>query len=281
MKIGKRITDKSLSIYLNEIAKIPILTYEGELALFLKIKKGNREALDRLISSNLKFVVRVANEYRYIGIPASDLINEGNLGLLRAVKSYNPDRGIRFMSYAVWWVRQYILKAISEQKKVVRLPMSENLRIKKVTALSSKLLKMDGREPTVMELCKKLHLNKEEVLRALNEVKSDLSIDTPIGEGERSTISDMLTSEFYPPPDEEMDWKMARAELEKAIRELPKREAKIVALYFGVCGEFPHTLQEIGDELKISREGVRQIKEKALQKLRKLPDSKKLRLYLK
>ncbi len=281
MKIGKRITDKSLSIYLNEIAKIPILTYEGELALFLKIKKGNKEALDRLISSNLKFVVRVANEYRYIGIPASDLINEGNLGLLRAVKSYNPDRGIRFMSYAVWWVRQYILKAISEQKKVVRLPMSENLRIKKVTALSSKLLKMDGREPTVMELCKKLHLNKEQVLRALNEVKSDLSIDTPIGEGERSTISDMLTSEFYPPPDEEMDWKMARAELEKTIRELPKREAKIVALYFGVCGEFPHTLQEIGDELKISREGVRQIKEKALQKLRKLPDSKKLRLYLK
>lgn len=281
MKIGKRITDKSLSIYLNEIAKIPILTYEGELALFLKIKKGNREALDRLISSNLKFVVRVANEYRYIGIPASDLINEGNLGLLRAVKSYNPDRGIRFMSYAVWWVRQYILKAISEQKKVVRLPMSENLRIKKVTALSSKLLKMDGREPTVMELCKKLHLDKEKVLRALNEVKSDLSIDTPIGEGERSTISDMLTSEFYPPPDEEMDWKIARAELEKTIRELPKREAKIVALYFGVCGEFPHTLQEIGDELKISREGVRQIKEKALQKLRKLPDSKKLRLYLK
>ncbi len=260
--------ESSLDQYLKEISAYKLLTREEEIDLAQRIRKGEEEALDRLVRSNLRFVVSVAKKYQNQGVALSDLINEGNLGLIRAAHKFDETKGIKFISYAVWWIRQAILQALAEQSRIVRVPLNRAGALHWIGKRSALLLQELGREPTVEELADELDLSEDEVRRTLSLSQTHLSLDAPLTPGEDNRLLDYLPDQFSPGPDDETYDRALLDTVEEALGTLKEREAKILRLYFGLDGQEPMTLEEIGSLLGITRERVRQIKEKALLRLR-------------
>ena len=261
--------ESSLDQYLKEISAYPLLKREDEVRLAQNIRKGDEEALDTLVRSNLRFVVSVAKKYQNQGVALGDLINEGNLGLIRAAKKFDETKGIKFISYAVWWIRQAILQALAEQSRIVRVPLNRAGALHKIGKRSSTLLQELGREPTVEEIADELDLSFEEVQRTLAISHSHLSLAAPLTPGEDNRLLDYLADQFSSGPDDETYERALSGTIEEALSTLKDREATVIRLYYGLEGtKDPLTLEEIGAQLGITRERVRQIKEKALARLR-------------
>ncbi len=283
LTIYRRVTSRTLNIYLKEIGKIGPLSANEEMVLPSLIRKGDSEALERFTAANLKFVVKIAKEYQNRGLSLVDLINEGNVGLLKAAGRFDETKGVKFISYAVWWIRQCVLKALSEQTKLIRLPLSQEGRIRKIATASSGLMQEKGREPSIDEIAKKLDLNPKDVTNALRLAQREISLDAPVSEGheDKEKLIDFIASKAYPSPEEQLKWDTFRSEMQQILNRLSHREAKVLSLYFGISEEGPLTLEKIGGVLGgLSRERVRQIKEQALRKLRKLPNHEHLKAYL-
>ncbi len=261
--------ESSLDQYLKEISAYPLLSREDEVDLATRIRDGCEESLDRLVRSNLRFVVSVAKKYQNQGVALGDLINEGNLGLIRAAHKFDETKGIKFISYAVWWIRQAILQALAEQSRIVRVPLNRAGALHRIGKRSSTLLQELGREPTVEEIADELDLSHEEVQRTLAISQSHLSLDAPLTPGEDNRLLDYLPDQVSSGPDDETYERALAATIEEALGTLKEREARVLRLYFGLeDGRDPMTLEEIGSLLGITRERVRQIKEKALVRLR-------------
>jgi RNA polymerase primary sigma factor len=260
--------ESSLDQYLKEISAYPLLKREDEVALAQRIHEGCEESLDKLVRSNLRFVVSVAKKYQNQGVALGDLINEGNLGLIRAAHKFDETKGIKFISYAVWWIRQAILQALAEQSRIVRVPLNRAGALHRIGKRSSTLLQELGREPTVDEIAGELELSQEEVERTLAISQSHLSLDAPLTPGEDNRLLDYLADQFSAGPDDETYERALSSTIEEALGTLKDREAKVLRLYFGLESTEPMTLEEIGAQLGITRERVRQIKEKALVRLR-------------
>jgi RNA polymerase primary sigma factor len=260
--------ESSLDQYLKEISAYKLLNREDEVDLAQRIRKGDEEALDKLVRSNLRFVVSVAKKYQNQGVALSDLINEGNLGLIRAAHKFDETKGIKFISYAVWWIRQAILQALAEQSRIVRVPLNRAGALHRIGKRSAMLLQELGREPTVEELADELDISEDEVRRTLSLSQTHLSLDAPLTPGEDNRLIDYLPDQFAAGPDDETYDRALLDSVEEALGSLKDREAKILRLYFGLDSQEPMTLEEIGSLLGITRERVRQIKEKALLRLR-------------
>lgn len=258
----------SLDQYLKEISQYPLINREEEAELARRIRKDDEDALNKLVRSNLRFVVSVAKKYQNQGVPLSDLINEGNLGLIRAAHKFDETKGIKFISYAVWWIRQAILQALAEQSRIVRVPLNRAGALHRIGRRSSALLQELGREPTVDEIAEGLDISQEEVERTLAISQSHLSLDAPLTPGEDNRLLDYLPDQLSPGPEDEAYERALKQTIEEALSSLKEREAKILRLYFGLDDQEPMTLEEIGALLGITRERVRQIKEKALVRLR-------------
>ena len=258
----------SLDQYLKEISGYPLIDREEEVRLAQHIRKGDAEGLDKLVRSNLRFVVSVAKKYQNQGVPLSDLINEGNLGLIRAAHKFDETKGIKFISYAVWWIRQAVLQALAEQSRIVRVPLNRAGALHRIGRRSSTLLQELGREPTVEEIATDLDISQEEVERTLSISQSSLSLDAPIAPNEDNRLLDYLPDQYSPGPEDEAYQHALENTIEEALATLKEREAKIIGLYFGLDDQEPMTLEEIGSLLGVTRERVRQIKEKALLRLR-------------
>ncbi len=261
--------DDPLSLYIKEIQKYPLLTEEEEKELARRARQGDREARDKLIKSNLRFVVSIAKSYADLGISLLDLINEGNMGLIKAAERYDERKGVRFLSYAVWWIRQAILKAITEQIKSYRIPMSRAGHVVKVAKAESRISQRTGREPTVEELAKELGLKVKDVVEAMSIAKHDISLDATVKDYESLSYLDLVSfSASAPSPEEIYFRKKFLEDIKIGIEKLTDREKKIIRMYFGIDGERPHTLEEIGEIMGLSRERVRQIRNRAIEKLR-------------
>jgi RNA polymerase primary sigma factor len=285
LKIAKQFTNRdseSLDLYLNEISKLSLVTIDEEVILARKIKTGDRKALEILINSNLRFVVSVAKQYQNQGLVLPDLINEGNLGLIKAAERFDETRGFRFISYAVWWIRQSILLAIAEQSRIVRLPMNKIGSITKINKAFTKLEQDYQREPIPEEIAEMLKMHSDIVEDALQASNFHVSLDAPIWESDHNenTLYDSLISNDVQIPDISLINKSLEIEIERALRSLTDREAEILRYYYGFIGENPITIDEIAAILGITRERVRQIKDKALKKLRNLHKNRLLRPFL-
>jgi len=272
--------DRSLDLYLREIGETPLITADEEVRLAKKIKQGSQAALESLTKANLRFVVSVAKQYQNQGLSLADLINEGNIGLIKAAKRFDETRGFKFISYAVWWIRQAILQALAEQSRIVRLPLNRVGTLHKIGKISSSLEQDLGREPSPDEIAKELDLSEMEVSDTLKISNSHLSLDAPFSVSEDNSLIDILEDEFQPAPDEELLDQSLRVEIEKALDTLTPREAEVISLYFGLNHEKALTLEEIGSRFGLTRERVRQIKEKAIRRLRHASRSRSLRAYL-
>lgn len=271
----------SLDQYLKEISQYPLIDREEEVRLAKAIRKGEEEALDKLVRSNLRFVVSVAKKYQNQGVPLSDLINEGNLGLIRAAHKFDETKGIKFISYAVWWIRQAILQALAEQSRIVRVPLNRAGALHRIGRRSSALIQELGREPTVEEIAEELEISREEVERTLAISQSHLSLDAPVTPGEDNRLLDYLPDQYSPGPEDEAYERALKETVEDSLSTLKEREAKILRLYFGLDDQEPMTLEEIGALLGITRERVRQIKEKALLRLRHASRARFLETFIK
>ncbi len=260
--------ESSLDQYLKEISAYKLLSRQEEIELAARIREGDEEALDKLVRSNLRFVVSVAKKYQNQGVALGDLINEGNLGLIRAAHKFDETKGIKFISYAVWWIRQAILQALAEQSRIVRVPLNRAGALHRIGKRSSTLLQELGREPTVEEIADELDLSHEEVERTLAISQSHLSLDAPLTPGEDNRLLDYLPDQLSSGPDDETYERALSGTIDEALATLKEREARVLRLYFGLDGQDPMTLEEIGSLLGITRERVRQIKEKALVRLR-------------
>ena len=265
---GGFLGERSLDQYFREIGRYPLIDREEEVRLGKLIEEGNKGGLDKLVRSNLRFVVSVAKKYQNQGVPLSDLINEGNLGLIRAAQKFDQSKGIRFISYAVWWIRQAILQMLAEQSRIVRIPLNRAGALHRIGRRSSELLQELGRDPTVKELAQELDLSEEEVRSTLTVSRSHLSLDSPIKSGENGRLLDYLPDQYSPGPEQETYERALGDTIEVALASLKEREAKILRLYFGLDDQKPMTLEDIGSILGVTRERVRQIKEKALVRLR-------------
>jgi RNA polymerase primary sigma factor len=273
--------ESSLDQYLKEISAYPLLTREDEVELACCIRNGDEEALDKLVRSNLRFVVSVAKKYQNQGVALGDLINEGNLGLIRAAHKFDETKGIKFISYAVWWIRQAILQALAEQSRIVRVPLNRAGALHRIGRRSSTLLQELGREPTVEELADELDLTEDEVQRTLAISQTHLSLDAPLTPGEDNRLLDYLPDQFSAGPDDETYERALASTVEEALGTLKDREARVLRLYFGLeDGHDPMTLEEIGALLGITRERVRQIKEKALIRLRHASRARYLETFI-
>ena len=272
--------DRSLDLYLREIGETPLITAAEEVRLAKRIKEGNHEALEKLTKANLRFVVSVAKQYQNQGLSLADLINEGNIGLMKAAKRFDETRGFKFISYAVWWIRQAILQALAEQSRIVRLPLNRVGTLHKIGKISSSLEQEYGREPSPSEIARELELSAVEVSDTLKISNSHLSLDAPFSTSEDNSLMDVLEDEFQPAPDEALLDESLRLEIERALDSLSRREAEVINLYFGLNHEKALTLEEIGARFNLTRERVRQIKEKAIRRLRHASRSKSLRAYL-
>jgi RNA polymerase primary sigma factor len=272
--------DESLDQYLQEIGEVNLLTANEEVALAKRIKKGDQDALERLTKANLRFVVSVAKQYQNQGLSMGDLINEGNLGLIKAAKRFDETKGFKFISYAVWWIRQAILQALAEQSRIVRLPLNRVGALHEIGKTSSGLEQEYGREPSPSEIADELDMSDYEVRDTLKISSRHLSLDAPFNEGEDNSLLDVLEDQMQPPPDEPMLDDSLHREIEKALASLTPREAEVITLYFGIGREQPLTLEEIGERFGLTRERVRQIKEKALRRLRHASRSRPLKSYL-
>ena len=272
--------DKSLDLYLREIGETPLITAGEEVELAKRIKNGDQSALEKLTKANLRFVVSVAKQYQNQGLSLADLINEGNIGLIKAAKRFDETRGFKFISYAVWWIRQAILQALAEQSRIVRLPLNRVGTLHKIGKISSSLEQEYGREPSPDEIAKELALSTMEVSDTLKISNTHLSLDAPFSTSEDNCLMDVLEDELQPAPDEALLDESLRVEISRALRTLNSREAQVISLYFGLTHEKPLTLEEIGARFGLTRERVRQIKEKAIRRLRHASRSRTLRAYL-
>ncbi len=262
------VESESLDQYLREISAYPLIDRAKEASLARLIRKGDTEALDTLVRSNLRFVVSVAKRYQNQGVSLADLINEGNIGLMRAAQKFDETKGIKFISYAVWWIRQAILQALAEQSRIVRVPLSRAGTLHRIGKRSSLLTQELGREPTMEEIAQELELPEEEIKHTLAMAQSHLSLDAPLVPGEDGQLLDYVCDTFSPGPDEELYSEALARSIEDALGTLSEREAKVLRLYFGLGETEPLTLEQIGERFGITRERVRQIKERALTRLR-------------
>ena len=283
MKITKQFTNResqSLDKYLQEIGKVDLLTADEEIELAKKIKKGDQKALEKLVKANLRFVVSVAKQYQNQGLTLGDLINEGNLGLIKAAKRFDETRGFKFISYAVWWIRQSILQALAEQSRIVRLPLNRVGALNKIGRAYSNLEQEFEREPSATELAKELEMDITEISDTLKLSGRHISMDAPFSQGEENRLIDVLENDEEPSPDYSLMSESLRDEITRALLTLSEREAEVIKLYFGLGTEHSMTLEEIGERFNLTRERVRQIKEKAIRRLRHASRSKNLRSYL-
>lgn len=271
---------QSLDRYLQEIGKVNLITPDEEVELAKKIQAGDQDALEKLTKANLRFVVSVAKQYQNQGLSLGDLINEGNLGLIKAAKRFDETRGFKFISYAVWWIRQSILQALAEQSRIVRLPLNRVGALNKIGKELSKLEQEYERIPSAAELAESLEMTVSEVSDTLKISGRHLSVDAPFAQGEDNRLLDVLENEETPDPDNDLMGESLKVEIERALSKLTKREAEVIRLYFGIGREHSLTLEEIGERFDLTRERVRQIKEKALRKLRHHNRSLALRVYL-
>lgn len=283
MKITKQFTNResqSLDRYLQEIGKVDLLTADEEVDLARKIKKGDQLALEKLVKCNLRFVVSVAKQYQNQGLSLGDLINEGNLGLIKAANRFDETRGFKFISYAVWWIRQSILQALAEQSRIVRLPLNRVGALNKIGKAYSILEQEFEREPSAAELASELDMEIEEVSDALKIGGRHVSVDAPFQSGEENRLLDILEDSEEPSPDFTLMSDSLKREIKRALSSLSEREAEVVKLYYGFEKDNALTLEEIGEMFHLTRERVRQIKEKAIRRLRHTSRSKNLRSYL-
>jgi RNA polymerase primary sigma factor len=271
---------ESLDRYLHEIGKEKLITPDDEVRLAKEIQRGSQRALEDLTKANLRFVVSVSKQYQNQGLSLGDLINEGNLGLIKAAKRFDETRGFKFISYAVWWIRQSILQALAEQSRIVRLPLNRVGALNKIGKELSKLEQEYERLPSAHELAESLEMGVGEVAHTLKISGRHLSMDAPFAQGEDNRLLDVLENEEIPNPDFELMGESLKVEIERALSKLTKREAEVIRLYFGIGREHSLTLEEIGERFDLTRERVRQIKEKALRKLRHHNKSAALRVYL-
>ncbi len=283
MKISKQYTNResqSLDKYLQEIGKVELLVPQEEIELARRIKKGDQKALEKLTKANLRFVVSVAKQYQNQGLSLGDLINEGNLGLIKAAKRFDETRGFKFISYAVWWIRQSILQALAEQSRIVRLPLNRVGALNKIGKAFSTLEQEFEREPSASELAEELDMSLFEVSDTLKISGRHLSMDAPFAQGEDNRLLDVIQDSRQPSPDSGLMEESLREEVRRALSTLSEREAQVIRLYFGLDQEHSLTLEEIGEKFNLTRERVRQIKEKAIRRLRHASRSKALRAYL-
>ncbi len=284
LKITKSITNResqSLEKYLQEIGKVDLLTPEEEVELAKRIKKGDQEALEKLVQANLRFVVSVAKQYQNQGLSLCDLINEGNLGLIKAAQRFDETRGFKFISYAVWWIRQSILQALAEQSRIVRLPLNKVGALNKINKAFTQLEQEYEREPTPSELAKILDTNSDEVENTLGVASRHVSVDSPFQEGEEGSLLDVLPDPNAPKTDESLEYQESLSrEIERSLSTLTDRQKTIVKLYFGIGREHSMSLEDIGDQFDLTRERVRQIKDKAISQLRGTSRCKLLKAYL-
>jgi len=282
-KVNKQYTNResqSLDKYLQEIGRVELLDPEEEIDLARRIKKGDQKALEKLTKANLRFVVSVAKQYQNQGLSLGDLINEGNLGLIKAAKRFDETRGFKFISYAVWWIRQSILQALAEQSRIVRLPLNRVGALNKIGKAFSTLEQEFEREPSASELAEELDMSLFEVADTLKISGRHLSMDAPFAQGEDNRLLDVIQDERTPLPDYSLIKESLSKEVERALGTLTEREAEVIRLYFGLGREHSLTLEEIGEKFQLTRERVRQIKEKAIRRLRHASRSKQLRAYL-
>lgn len=283
LKISKQITNResqSLDKYLQEIGKVDLLTADEEVELAKRIKAGDQIALEKLTKANLRFVVSVAKQYQNQGLTLGDLINEGNLGLIKAAQRFDETRGFKFISYAVWWIRQSILQALAEQSRIVRLPLNRVGSLNKISKTFSELEQKYEREPSPEELADVLEVTTAEVVDTMKISGRHVSMDAPFIQGEENSLLDVLENDSEETPDSGLMSDSLRREVQRALSTLTQREADVIALYFGLNGEQALTLEEIGEKFNLTRERVRQIKEKAIRRLRHTSRSKALKPYL-
>jgi len=285
LKITKQFTNresKSLDQYLQEIGKVDLLTPDQEIELAIRIKKGDKQALEALTKANLRFVVSVAKQFQNQGLSLGDLINEGNLGLIKAAQRFDETRGFKFISYAVWWIRQSIMQAIAEQSRIVRLPLNRVGSLGKLSKAYRDLEQEYERKPTTEELAQVLDMNVEEVADTMQLYGRHVSMDAPLKEGDdnKNSLGDILVNEQQPSPDGTLMKESLKQEVENVLSTLNEREAEVIKLYFGINSEHAATLEEIGERFNLTRERVRQIKEKALRSLRYASRSSSLKAYL-
>ncbi|MBQ2179962.1 MAG: RNA polymerase sigma factor RpoD/SigA [Prevotella sp.] len=282
LKITKSITNReseSLDKYLQEIGKEELLSTDEEVELAQRIKKGDRQALDRLTKANLRFVVSVAKQYQNQGLSLSDLINEGNMGLIKAAEKFDETRGFKFISYAVWWIRQSILQAIAEQSRIVRLPLNQVGAVNRINREANRFEQEHERRPSVEELSEKVDLPEDKIDDALHVGGHHVSVDAPFVDGEDNSLLDVLVNDDAPMADRQLVVESLRAEIRNALQMLNDRERKVITAFFGI-DQPEMTLEEIGAKYGLTRERVRQIKEKAIRRLRGNTKNKMLKAYL-
>jgi RNA polymerase primary sigma factor len=285
LKITKQVTNRetaSLDKYLQEIGRVDLITAEEEVELARRIKQGDQVALEKLTKANLRFVVSVSKQYQNQGLSLPDLINEGNLGLIKAAQRFDETRGFKFISYAVWWMRQSILQALAEQSRIVRLPLNKIGSINKINKAFARLEQEFERPPTAAELAETLDMTLDEVKQSMKNAGRHVSMDAPLKDGDdsSSTMYDVMRTSDTPSPDTDLMNESLRKEIERSLRTLTPREGDVVRLYFGLNGEHPMTLEEIGERFDLTRERVRQIKEKAIRRLKHTSRSRILKGYL-
>ncbi|MFN5370171.1 MAG: RNA polymerase sigma factor RpoD/SigA [Bacteroidia bacterium] len=283
LKITKQVTNRetaSLDKYLQEIGKVELITAEEEVELARRIRQGDQAALEKLTKANLRFVVSVSKQYQNQGLSLPDLINEGNLGLIKAAQRFDETRGFKFISYAVWWIRQSILQALAEQSRIVRLPLNKIGSINKINKAFSKLEQEYEREPSAEEIAELLELTENDVKESMKNSGRHISMDAPLVQGEESNMYDVLRSSDSPSPESGLINDSLRKEIDRALSTLTSREADVIKYYFGLNGEHAMTLEEIGEKFDLTRERVRQIKEKAIRRLKQTSRSKILKTYL-
>lgn len=283
LKITKQVTNRetaSLDKYLQEIGKVDLITAEEEVALAQRIKQGDQVALEKLTKANLRFVVSVSKQYQNQGLSLPDLINEGNLGLIKAAQRFDETRGFKFISYAVWWIRQSILQALAEQSRIVRLPLNKIGAINKINKAFAHLEQEYEREPNANEIAKMLEIPENEVKESMRNAGRHISMDAPLIQDEDNTMYDVLRTDDGPTPESGLMYDSLKREIDRAVSTLTGREADVIRMYFGLNQRHPMTLEEIGERFDLTRERVRQIKEKAIRRLKHTSRSKILKSYL-
>jgi RNA polymerase primary sigma factor len=284
LKITKSITNResqSLEKYLQEIGKVELISPEEEVKLAIRIKQGDQKALDKLTKANLRFVVSVAKQYQNQGLSLPDLINEGNLGLIKAAQRFDETRGFKFISYAVWWIRQSILQALAEQSRIVRLPLNKVGLTNRIQKAYSQLEQEFEREPSAEELAEVLELDIEEVSSSLGIAARHVSMDTPLSEGEDNTLIDVLENPNAERAETNIEHtESLKHEIDRSLKTLTERQKEVICFFFGIGVDHPMSLEDIGERFNLTRERVRQIKDKAITKLRSNSRSKMLRSYL-
>lgn len=284
LKITKQITNRetaSLDMYLQDIGRVELITADEEVVLAQKIKQGDQKALDKLVKANLRFVVSVSKQYQNQGLSLPDLINEGNMGLIKAAQRFDETRGFKFISYAVWWIRQSILQALAEQSRIVRLPLNKIGAINKITKTFAKLEQELEREPIAEEISEILDILPEDIRETMKNQGRHMSMDAPLGNLEDGgSMYELLENKHEASPDNELMIESLRNEITRALTSLTAREADVVKLYYGLSGGHSHSLEEIGEKFELTRERVRQIKEKAVRRLKHASRSKVLMGYL-